>query len=259
MAAVYIPTNSQVPEISQTVSFPATVGLFYVISGSAAVTATLPTAVGNSGGIVRIRCSNGYTGLCTIATTSSQTLGPGAATSQIIYAGETVIVQSDGSNWVRTGGFLIPCLCKLVLSSGNQTVPYNTNTIVTLNSISVDSTGQMGQTVTHSIKIIRPGFYHVTGVAFWAAIGTVGYNFYTSINSSVSLQSTFYQTAYGASGVSNYTQTVTSLGTLQLVVGDNINLQVLQQRSDGSGTSALLGAASGSTITSLEVQELPLW
>ncbi len=159
---------------------------------------------------------------------------------------------------MRTGGLLIPCACKVTLTA-NQTIPYNTETQVILNNNVFDTTGQMVNLATHTITIIRSGIYRVIGIAFWGAVGTEGWNYYTLINKNVSTQTTYFQTAYGASGVANYTQTVAAIGTVPLAVGDVLQLRVYQQGSTGSGTAALLGATSGVAITSLEVQELQTW
>ena len=91
-----ISSSSTITETSETASFTAAAGGFYAISGSAAVTATLPTAAGIAGQTVRIRCVAAYTGLCTITPQSGQTIGGQA--SRIIFAGESPVSKSDGTN-----------------------------------------------------------------------------------------------------------------------------------------------------------------
>lgn len=155
-----------VTEVSQTTSFSAAAGAFYAITGSSAVTATLPTAVGIAGQPIRIRCANGYSGLCTLATTSSQTIGPGTATSQILYAGESPLLQSDGANWVRTGGTIIPCRA-VMFSNANQSIPATTNTQVTINAKYIDNTGIIGSgsnLTSNQITVFRSGIYNIRGV-----------------------------------------------------------------------------------------------
>jgi hypothetical protein len=149
--------GSTITEVAQTTSFTAAAGSFYAISGSGAVTATLPTAVGIAGQMVRIRCVNGYTGLCTITGTGGQTIG-GQAT-RIIFAGESPLLQSDGSNWVRTGGTVVPCSCKMTNSS-NQPVPSDgAQHLLALDTLIYDNTGRMGDTTSKGITLLRPGNY----------------------------------------------------------------------------------------------------
>ena len=63
------------------------------------ITITLPTAVGLAGKIFNISNSNG--GTTTVNTTSSQTIyAPGGAvTSFVLSDGESITVQSTGTNW----------------------------------------------------------------------------------------------------------------------------------------------------------------
>ena len=98
--------SSTITEVSQASSFTAFAGTFYAISGSSAVTATLPTAVGIAGQTIRIRCVSGYTGLCTITGTSGQTIGGQA--SRIIFAGESPLLQSMGAAGSGLAGRLSP-------------------------------------------------------------------------------------------------------------------------------------------------------
>lgn len=74
---------------------------------SAAFTLTLPTAVGVDGQIYTIKKIKGDTSLnaITIATTSLQTID-GASTTALNTTGETVQVQSDGSNWIIVNRYL---------------------------------------------------------------------------------------------------------------------------------------------------------
>jgi hypothetical protein len=72
-----------------------------VLSG-ASFTETLFTAVGNSGKIITlVHNGTSLTQLYTLATTSGQTIGGVASGSYVLYTnGETLRIQSDGSNWL---------------------------------------------------------------------------------------------------------------------------------------------------------------
>ncbi len=251
-------TGTGVTEVSKTTSFSATAGTFYVISGSSAVTATLPTAVGITGQVIRIRCASGYTGLLTIATTSAQTLGPGAATTQILYAGETALVQSDGANWVRAGGLLIPCFAKMTITAATTAISYNTETLVALNATAFDTTGQMANNGAGTITVFRTGQYRVYGATYWALAGANSYILYAIAYKNTSTAVTYHQGAIGINA-SNTTQTVEFGGSFLLTAGDVLILKVYQSNSVGSGSVNLLSGSSGAAVTFLEVQEVISW
>ncbi len=245
-------------ESSQTVSFPAVPGTSYVISGSSNVTATLPTAVGITGQTVRLRCAKGYTGLLTIATTSSQTLGPSTAIIQILYAGETAVVQSDGANWARTGGVIIPCHAQLNLSTP-QSIAAVTGVPVTLDTSVFDNTGKMNSTSGHTITAFRAGSYLVNVVGrFNAPDPTLGYTFITQARKN-GTQALFAQIGLGVTGIAG-NQLVGVSGTLVLAVGDALDVLVYFGPSTGTTALNLQGDASAANgPTFLEVLETPMW
>jgi hypothetical protein len=244
-----------ITEVSQTTGFTAAAGAFYLVSGSSNITATLPTAVGIAGQTVRIRCASGYTGKCTIATTGGQTLGPASATTQIIYAGESALLQSDGTNWVRTGGTIIPCSCRLTLGTG-QSITNSTQPTVQLNTVEMDNSGLMSGTAASSyqITIFRPGRYLLTGSAYFGAL-TSGqtYNIQIQIQKnaagiSIANQLAVPSTASTASIELNITALV------PLAAGDLITLNCLQINA-GSNAETL----SAGEVTSLQAVEIPSW
>jgi hypothetical protein len=105
----WIPTTisggggSRVAITEKTASFsipspdPSVVQEHYSFNSSSATTATLPTAVGNSG-LVFIITRTG-TGAVTVATTSAQTIS-GLSSLSIASQWSSVTVKSDGSNWI---------------------------------------------------------------------------------------------------------------------------------------------------------------
>lgn len=81
-----------------TVATTYTIGINdYTIVCSAAITVTLPTAIGLPGRIYNIK--NTSAGTVTIATTSSQTID-GSTTRTMTTANEVVTVQSNNANWL---------------------------------------------------------------------------------------------------------------------------------------------------------------
>lgn len=73
-----------------------------ILCSSSSFTATLPTAVGNSGKVFTIQHGGtSITQVYTLATTSAQTIGGIASGSYALYtAGESLTIYSDGANWV---------------------------------------------------------------------------------------------------------------------------------------------------------------
>lgn len=239
-----------ITEVSQTASFTATANSFYAISGSSAVTATLPTAVGIAGQTVRFRCVAGYTGLCTITGTGGQTIG-GAAT-RIICTGESPLLQSDGANWVRTGGTIIPCACRIYLGT-NQPITATSDVLANLDTVSFDNTGQMAVTASHQIKALRPGRYRMSFSAYYTGMTNQIYQMYINPNKNgagtpILIQPTVPASTLGTSFSfdANATQT--------LAAGDLITMHV-SVTNTGSTSTAL---TSGET-TGMEVVEVPSW
>ncbi len=251
------PYTSPITEVGKAVSFNAAADTWYVITGSSAVTATLPTAVGITGHLIRIRCENGYTGLCTLATTSAQTIGPSTAVTQILYAGEVVLLQSNGANWVRVGGQLIPCFARMNITNATTAIAYNTETLVLLNAIQFDNTGLMASAGTNSITVFRTGNYRLASMASWSLGGTVGSVFYTAIYKNTSTNISLFQMAMAAAGATS-TINVTCGGSVALTAGDILIMKVFQANSVGSGNLNLIGSATYAS-TYFELQESPIW
>ena len=146
-----------ITETSETADFNAAANGFYAISGSAAVKATLPTAAGIAGQTVRVRCVAAYTGLCTITPQSGQTIGGQA--SRIVFAGESPVLQSDGTNWVRTGGTIIPAKAKIFLST-TQSIGGDATTVL-FDTLAFDNTGHMAVVAGNRIEVFRASTYRI--------------------------------------------------------------------------------------------------
>jgi hypothetical protein len=245
--------SSTITEVSQTASFTASAGSFYAISGSANVTATLPTAVGIAGQTIRVRCVSGYTGLCTITGTGGQTVS--GATSQIIYAGESPLLQSDGTNWVRTGGLIIPSRAQILLGS-NQTLTNNTTTIVQLTTSGFDNTGQMVNITSGGINILRHGQYRISISGYIGNISSALTDIYQA-----TLQA--HQNGIGTNATAQvvipgpnqtFSFVLTATGTTTCAAGDLITMAALVAHAGGQAIPMNSG-----NPTYLEVEEIPSW
>jgi hypothetical protein len=241
-----------ITEISETSSFTAVAGNYYVVSGSANITATLQTAVGVTGQPIQIRCASGYTGQCTITTTDGQTIA--GASSRIIFVGESPLLRSDGANWVRAGGLVIPAHAQITLGSA-QTVPNSTATTITLNTPGYDNTGQMLVLGSSEIQIPRPGQYRVTGVVLVGPITTSTSDVYFSFvrifknGSGTALQTNLGNAAPGFNCNLNFDV----VGSDTYAAGDLLTMTADIIHSGGQS----LTITPGSTF--LEVEEMPSW
>jgi hypothetical protein len=246
--------GTAVTETSETASFSAAAGNLYAISGSSAVTATLPTAVGITGQTIRLRCANGYTGLLTIATTSSQTLGPSGATSQILYAGESALVQSDGSNWVRTGGTIIPASCTIT-PAGTQSIPDLTSTKVAFDTLAYDNTGQMAVTASNEIQILRPGRYAISASAYFDSLSAQEYSILADVFTNGSPNGLTFRTLIPIATGSLPTNVIlVPQGSITCAAGDVITLNISQVNTAASAETLFQGP-----YTFLTVTEIPRW
>jgi hypothetical protein len=81
--------------LAKTVSYTLKVTDQYVVFNATTLTATLPTAVGHAGLVLRVK--NLFNGNLTVATTSSQTVDGTTPAVLAQYAVNTYV--SDGTNW----------------------------------------------------------------------------------------------------------------------------------------------------------------
>lgn len=237
--------STTITEVSHTTSFTAAANSFYAISGSSAVTATLPTAVGIAGQTVRVRCVGGYTGLCTITGTGGQTVG--GAASQIIYAGESPLLQSDGANWVRTAGTIIPARAAMTLSTNQSIAGSNTHTPVAFDTKAFDNTNLMVNTGASSITLLRAGDYNVN-LTLYTFNGAGGQGFATVQVNGADLY------VGGGSIQAAAAAPIFLAKTIAFSAGD-----VLTADASLASSGDLLGGSTGSAISYFEVTEIPSW
>ena len=98
------------PIVTKTTSYTLTASdTIVLVSGT--VTLTLPTAVGITGKIYRIK--NTSNGVITIATHGSETID-GETSASLIQKYETATIMSDGTNWMILSVFQTKPVCELV-------------------------------------------------------------------------------------------------------------------------------------------------
>jgi hypothetical protein len=244
--------STTITEVSQTASFTASANSFYAISGSANVTATLPNAAGIAGQTIRIRCVSGYTGLCTITGTGGQTIGGHA--SRIIFVGESPLLQSDGSNWVRTGGTIIPAACS-INPSGTQSILASTLTVIAFNTTVYDNMGQMAVIASNEVKIPRPGLYSISASAYFDGLAAQEYSFIADIKQNGTANGVTSRTLLPiATGALATNVSLTPNGAVACAAGDLITVTAAHFNTANSAATLFQGP-----YTFLTVTEIPQW
>lgn len=130
-------------------------------TSTSSLTATLPTAVGNSGKRFTINKVDDNTGKVTINTTSAQTIGSWALASGIILEatkGDTITVESDGANW-QIVNWGITVAAKQQDTSGFSVANDNALHTVTMGTRIIDTYQCFG---SGTCTIIIPGTYQLS-------------------------------------------------------------------------------------------------
>lgn len=154
----------------------ATIGKLHVCSDSgtpANYTVTLPSPAGNTDKLLAVRMSPSLTKLVTLDAGSGVTIYGFSVSgrTRVMWAGESVLLYCDGSNWFRLAGTTIPMSCNMaratLLNGGPGALNIDMDTTIS------DPTGQMSDISTHKgIVFIRPGKYLLLGTASYASLAS---------------------------------------------------------------------------------------
>lgn len=125
-----------------------------IVTASGALTETLPSPV--AGEVVAVGIGTTSTNLVTVSQHSSENID-GQAT-RIMWAGESAILRSDGTNWFKMAGRSIPMAAEMS-TSAPQTIGYNSVTNVAYNTANYDNTGLMVDVTNNRAKCLRSGTY----------------------------------------------------------------------------------------------------
>jgi hypothetical protein len=157
-------------EISITGATTATIGRRHVCSGTSAdYTVTLPTASGNTGRLIAFRMSNALTKLVTLDGNSTETID--GLTTRVMWAGESAILISDGSQWCKIAGKSIPL--EAVIESRSATSIANI-TLVRINMTDTirQSVGTLVDLTNDRITVPRPGCFILSGMVSYERSGS---------------------------------------------------------------------------------------
>lgn len=234
-----------IPVSSATVLTGSALGKYVVCNGALPYPVTLPSAVGNDGVTIGIRIAESMTSLVTL-TGSGSDLIDGEAT-RIMWAGETALLVSDGTNWHKLSGVTIPMVCSMRLNAVVPVTGGNPAILVPWSQTDSDNTGLMADTTAHAINFVRPGNYDLTMsllIASLAADGTVSsQSFYGAVN-------LFVGTSFGKSGGAASISDSRSLPVFAL------NPYTIQFSSDVN--CDLYGSNAGNAST-FSATEVPAW
>jgi hypothetical protein len=217
----------------------AAFGRLHFITGTAAFTTTLPTPVGNAGKMIGFLVGNAAnaTKLFTL-TTPAGVIGRGT-TSIVMWANESALLRSNGTDWEVLQSKQIPFVGKLTRAT-NQTGGTSVN--INFTSASGDQTNLnlAYDTANLTFKSPRAGSYQFNAYTYVTQVG-----------------GSYNQLALGAA-VFSYTGTLqagTVYGSSLQSVGGNANL-FAYARCDGS-SPLINGAGVPSTLDYFEI--VPSW
>ena len=206
---------------------------------SSAFTVTLPSPVGISGQQICIKVTANSIQLLTLTTSGGNIDG---LATRIMWAGESAILESDGSVWGKIGGLTKPMICSIQLTHSQNILA---TTKILFDFTLQDNTNLMSN--TNRINILRSNTYTVTAQTFYASPSTtskIGSIVYKNGNPTSILQS---ETDY-PSGSPSSTHV---LGPLSTQLGDFLDIYTYQ----GTGaTQTLL-----TNLTNFSAVEVPSW
>jgi spore coat polysaccharide biosynthesis protein SpsF (cytidylyltransferase family) len=231
-------------------------GTINVCSGTSAYNIKLPTPAAGKFLGIRMAPYGSSAGqlnkLVTVIPNASETID--GATSRIMWAGEFALLYTDGTNWFKLFGRSIPMVCQIYQSTETTSVPNSSLTLVPLRAVQVDNTGQMGNTATGTISILRPSNYLAYAILTVGPLtsGTGTTSLYIVATSTNFAAPIFYltPTINGGYGVSSTTI------NMYLAAGEVVDSRSMQINS---GAVSLPTYGTSFAVNGLSVVEIPSW
>lgn len=239
--------------ISVTGAATGTISALHIFSDSgspANYTWNLPSPTGNTNKLIGLQVSASMTKIVTIDAGSGVTIN-GTTTSartRKMWAKETAILKSDGSNWIVMSATFNPMSCNMArgsslgASSGNVNIPMDT--------VLSDPTGVMADTTSpnYGIVIARPSTYLMIGTASFSLSANL-------LNMQAKLMVNGTQARNKAeNGLSGGNVTPQCVHTAILAAGDVVKLATYM-----SSSSYSFYTAGPPYENQLSVLELPSW
>lgn len=230
-------------EISITGTATATISRWHVCSGTSAdYTVTLPTAASNAGKMIGFRMATGLTKIVTLDGNGSETID--GVTTRLMWAGESALLMSDGSNWFKIAGKSIPMSASLTMASDQNMGTTGVYQKVTLDTVDYNL-ASMADTGNNRLLIRRGGLYtfYTTTRYNNASFGADGFI-------ALYKNGSFVGTTERQGQMGTY-QSVQGAGNIQLAAGDYVETWFAQ---NSGSTRTLLAASCFMTLT-----EVPQW
>jgi hypothetical protein len=155
------PLNGEINIVNATVLTSNAFGKMHSIAASTPFNVTLPNAVGNVNKVIGIRIDETATAaMFTINCSGSQTID--ASGSRMLWAGESAILKSNGTNWNKIAGKTIPMTAKIDLNSDVSNFSSTILTQAALNGVSYASLPGNYDLTNYRLITLRGGVYNIT-------------------------------------------------------------------------------------------------
>lgn len=220
----------------------------YVCSGSANYTVTLPSPTSNAGKLLAVRIAPTATGLVTVAEHASETID--GAASRLMWAGESAILLTDGTNWFKIGGKTVPMTTSLNRSSTTFTCSSQSgNNVVIPMDTQLSGPATMFNGTDGTAMIRRAGLYSCMTFIF-------GHGFANNETQvlGISQNGTLNLFKFSGSNASGFFADSYS-ALIACAAGDEL-ANIIQPADNNSLT---FGAGSSTNAPQLVVAEIPGW
>lgn len=246
-----VSTSGEIALSGATSMTSADYGLMHACTVSAAYTVTLPTPVSIAGTQIGVRVKPSSTNLLTLATAAGNIDG---SSTRVMWAGESAMLESDGTNWVKIGGKTIPMQGVMALNA-TQSVASGSVVNVPLTHTYIDNTGLMCDPVTNQyITVQRAANYAVVARVAWASLSALAIRVIVVAYKGGSTPAA-QDERYAASGGS---PCIGAAGVETFAAGNYCTLSTFQDtgasQTANIGTSAAYGDG-----TILSLTEIPAW
>lgn len=235
-------------EIAITTTATATLNRQHSIAGTTAnYTISLPASPGATGSFISLRVLTTATKIFTISGNGNNIDGQ---STRIMWAGEAATLYWNGSVWSKIAGKTIPMIGKIgQTTSAPQTIATATVTIVTLDTVVDDPTGQMVDTTNNQILIVRPGNYLFNASASYRPFVTANS---PRVITQITKNGAFLANSEIPALIGTFASPFLSVPGTGLVVADALKLVTFQN-------SGVNQTTSGTNLNFLSAVEIPNW
>lgn len=238
-------SNAEVAVTAGMTLTSAAFGKMHVCTGTSTnYTLILPSAVGNAGKIIGVRMAATLTKLVTIGCSGGQSID--GSVTRIMWAGESAILLSDGSGWVKVAGKSIP-FCAEMRRVNAQQIAHGTISKVLLDTVNYENVAGMCSTENSRISVPRPGFYSVIGCLIYGSLPGESMNTQVRID-----KNSANITLYAIASIATSYPVCIKPCNLFLSAGDYLEISGYQV----SGSPVNLWVSDPNTLTIVEV---PRW